>query len=299
MLASHAATIHFDRRKYGSHLLADACEIGAIPRFIKTPEPHRLAFYEVALISAGRGTLALDGVPLEIAPGRLCLTEPGEVRSWRVEGARLDGLLAFFEPDLFHEVFADPCFVDRLPIVAAAPAERSFALDRPAFDALAEIVAAMRDELRAPDPDTAHVLRAKTYELLIALQRLSGARARATGERAGTLARRFSALVGERYRHAEALACYADRLGVSVRHLNQCVRAATGLTASETIHQRVHLEARRLLLTTALSVSAIAERLGFSDVPYFIRFFKRRAAQTPGEFRAAHKSPASDRPGPF
>ena len=82
---------------------------------------------------------------------------------------------------------------------------------------------------------------------------------------------------------------YADALGVTARHLNQCVRAATGLTASETIQRRLHLEARRLLLESTLSVGAIAEALDFSDTPYFVRFFKRHAALTPGEFRARHE----------
>jgi hypothetical protein len=88
-------SIRFDRFKYGSHLLADACSVASLPYFIKTPRLHRLAFYEVALITEGRGALALDGLALEITPYRVCITAPGEIRSWRLEGERLGGLLAF------------------------------------------------------------------------------------------------------------------------------------------------------------------------------------------------------------
>ena len=293
-------SIRFDRSKYGPRLLADACQVASLPFFIKTARPHRLGFYEIALVTGGRGALELDGVPVEVAPGRVCITAPGEVRSWRLAGARLEGLLAFFEADLFAEAFADPAFVARLPIASAPPAQRSIALDGARFTALAGIVGAMADELRAPDADTQHVLRAQACQLLIAVQRLSGAQANALPEnRAAALARRFLQLVDERFVHGEPVARYAERLGVTTRHLNQCVRLCTGTTASEAMRQRVFLEARRRLLAEEQPVAAIAEALGFSDTPYFIRFFRRHAGVTPGAFRAAHGSPAFDRLRPL
>jgi AraC family transcriptional activator of pobA len=84
---------------------------------------------------------------------------------------------------------------------------------------------------------------------------------------------------------------YADRLGVSPKHLNDCVRATTGASASGTLHARLQLEARRLLLHTDLPVTEIADRLGFSDASYFVRFFKRLAGTTPRAFRAQRGSP--------
>ena len=296
---SSVAAIEFDRRKYGAHLLADACEVASLPHFIKSPRPHRLAFYEVALITSGRGALALDGVPVEVAPYRVCLTKPGEIRSWRLEGDKLGGWLAFFEADLFAEVFADPRFLDRMPIVAAAPAERSIALDKRRFDALADLVGSIGDELSSPDADTAHLLRAKTYQLMVELQRQSGVRTMAPETRSTQLARRFVALVGERCRFGDTVSGYADQLGVTVRHLNECVRRGTGKTAAATVRDRVHLEARRLLLQGGLPVVAIAEQLGFDDASYFVRFFRRHGGLTPGEFRAAQGSPVFDRIRPL
>ena len=92
---------------------------------------------------------------------------------------------------------------------------------------------------------------------------------------------------------------HADRLGVTVRHLNACVRRSTGRTAATTLRERIHLEARRLLLQSSLPVSAIAEQLGFDDAPYFVRFFKRHAGVTPGAFRVAQGSPIFDRVRPL
>ena len=294
------ASIRFDRRKYGPPLLADGCEVGSLPFFIKAPRPHRLAFYEVALVTEGRGAIELDGVPIEVAPYRVCVTAPGEVRSWRLDGARLEGWLAFFEADLFDDGFVDPAFLERLPLTAAVPAQRSIAVDRRRFESLAAIVAAMAEELRAPDSDTSRMLGAQACQLLIAVQRASGIAAGAAPEnRAAQLSRRFARLVGERFSAGDPVASYAERLGVTTRHLNQCLREQTGLTAGETIRRRVFLEARRRLLAGSSPVAAIGEALGFSDTPYFIRFFKRHAGVTPGEFRAARGSPVFDRLRPL
>ncbi|MDQ6640090.1 MAG: AraC family transcriptional regulator [Pseudomonadota bacterium] len=294
------ASIRFDRRKYGPPLLADACEVGSLPFFIKTARPHRLAFYEVALVTEGRGELALDGVAVEVAPYRVCVTAPGEVRSWQLAGARLEGRLAFFEAELFEGGSAERAFMDELPIATAPAGQRSIGVDRRRFDTLAGIVDAMADELRAPDADTPRMLRAQACQLMITLQRLSGVASSPPRENRGAvMTRRFARLVEEHFRDGEPVARYAERLGVTARHLNHCVRERTGLTAGETIRRRVFLEARRRLLAGASPVAAIGEALGFSDTPYFIRFFKRHAGVTPGEFRVARGSPVFDRLSPL
>jgi AraC-like DNA-binding protein len=88
------------------------------------------------------------------------------------------------------------------------------------------------------------------------------------------------------------VAQYAEVLDVTANHLNEAVRSATGATASDTIHERLFLESRRLLLHTSQSVGAIAQDLGFREASYFNRFFKRMAGTTPRAFRLQGKSPA-------
>jgi AraC-like DNA-binding protein len=284
-----APTIRFDRRKYGDELLVDACAISDLPGFITGPaRPHRLAFYEVALVTSGEGRLDLDGVALPVARGRALLTEPGETRRWRLAPElpeRLDGLLVFFEAEFFNAFFGDTRFVENLPLVAAAPQQRSLAAPPRAFDELVDLAGGMRDELRCVRDDTSHALRAQAYRLLVSLQRLDGDFAACPADASRALARRFAALVDERVALAEGVGAYAERLHVTPRHLNQCVQAVLGRSASEAIHARRMLEARRLLLHTGLGVGAIAERLNFSDASYFVRFFKRHAGTTPLAFR--------------
>ena len=284
--------IAFDRRKYGAPLQADACAIDDIPGFITSPaRPHRLGFYEIALITGGSGHLELDGTALPVAPGRVLLTEPGEARRWRLAptpGDPLAGMLVFFEAEFIDAFFGDAGFLAHLPLVAADAAQRSLAAPPREFARMMDAAGDMRDELRDVRDDTSHALRAQTYRLLVALQRLGDVRP-GPADAGRALARRFAALVDERVALGEGVGDHAARLGVTPRHLNQCVHAATGRTASATLQARQMLEARRLLMHTALGVGEVAERLHFGDASYFVRFFKRHAGMTPRQFRLGQR----------
>jgi AraC-like DNA-binding protein len=78
---------------------------------------------------------------------------------------------------------------------------------------------------------------------------------------------------------------YARQLGYSVRTLTRATRAATGSGAKQMIDDRVLLEAKRLLVHTDLSSTAVAERLGFPGPTVFTRFFRQRTGDTPTAFR--------------
>ncbi|HEY2628923.1 MAG TPA: helix-turn-helix transcriptional regulator [Usitatibacter sp.] len=291
--------IEFDRAKYGCTLLADAARIDDIPGFITEPRSHRLGFYEIALIREGRGCLELDDAALPVAPRAVLVTAPGEVRRWRLEGPRFEGLLVFFEADFVADLGAGR-LLESLPLLLSPPSERAFAPAHKAFDELSSFALRMREELRAPRRDTEHALRAETYRLLVSLQRAAEPTQReahegATAARARSrrLFNRFTALVEERFHEEHEVRAYATLLGVAARRLGQCAREASGLHAREVIHRRQFLEARRLLVHTEMSVAAIAEHLGFSETSYFIRFFKRYANATPLAFRTRHPSDIS------
>jgi AraC family transcriptional regulator, transcriptional activator of pobA len=291
--------IDFDRAKYGRALLADACRIREIPGFITEPRSHRLAFYEIALISEGHGHLELDDTALAIEPHRIAVTAPGELRRWRLDRSGLDGFVVFFEADFVGELLGGR-LLRELPLLSSRPASRGFAVEPERFRELAAIATQMCDELRTPREDTGHALRAETYRLLVALQREgatvrrdAAAFATTAGTRSRQIYRRFNALVDRHFAEEHEVRAYARMLAIDPQHLGRCVREAAGLTASEVIHRRQFLEARRLLVHTTLGVSSISEELGFSECSYFIRFFKRYAATTPLAFRTRHESDIS------
>jgi len=78
---------------------------------------------------------------------------------------------------------------------------------------------------------------------------------------------------------------YAESLHITPAYLNEVVKDTTGYPVSYWIHNEIVLEAKRMLFYTEQSVKEIAHILGYVDVAYFIRLFKKRTQITPLQFR--------------
>lgn len=95
----------------------------------------------------------------------------------------------------------------------------------------------------------------------------------------------FVKMLGKYGNKKHEIPFYADRLFVSPNHLSKVVTEQSGRTVLEWINQSVIMEARMLLLHSDLTVLEISDRLGFSNSPYFCRFFRREMGMTPSEYR--------------
>jgi len=74
-------------------------------------------------------------------------------------------------------------------------------------------------------------------------------------------------------------------LNLSVYQLNAITKATLGKTCSEVINEHIILEAKRCLLATSNKIGQTAYRLGYEDISYFIRFFKKQTGYSPEAFR--------------
>lgn len=77
----------------------------------------------------------------------------------------------------------------------------------------------------------------------------------------------------------------ADMLHLSPRYLSDVLKQETGKTALELIHLFLVSEAKNLLTSSDTSVSEIAYTLGFENLPYFSRLFKKEVGITPGQYK--------------
>lgn len=78
----------------------------------------------------------------------------------------------------------------------------------------------------------------------------------------------------------------ADRLHVSPRYLSDLLKQETGKTAIEHIHIFLISEAKNLLKgTDNTTVGEIAYTLGFENLPYFSRLFKKEVGISPNQYK--------------
>lgn len=77
----------------------------------------------------------------------------------------------------------------------------------------------------------------------------------------------------------------ADLLNVSPHYLSDMLRSLTGQNAQQHIHSKLIEKAKEVLVTTPLSVSEIAYRLGFEYPQSFSKLFKNKTNISPLEYR--------------
>ncbi|PZF74737.1 helix-turn-helix domain-containing protein [Taibaiella soli] len=77
----------------------------------------------------------------------------------------------------------------------------------------------------------------------------------------------------------------ASELHFSSRYLSDMLKQETGKTAIELIHVYLINEAKNLLKQDRNNVSEVAYTLGFENLPYFSRLFKKEVGVSPNQFK--------------
>ena len=99
----------------------------------------------------------------------------------------------------------------------------------------------------------------------------------------------FRDYLSQHYLDKTAIDDFLEKTKLSKVVFNRKIKKVTGLTPLQMLHQRLHLEAKKLLYNTNHSIKEIAYRLNFDDESYFCRFFKSQEDLSPSEFRKKYK----------
>lgn len=95
----------------------------------------------------------------------------------------------------------------------------------------------------------------------------------------------FLKLLGENLYKHKSISFYIKQLNISSKTLNAAIKQATGNTTIDYIHSRLILEAKSKLRNPDIYIKEIADSLGFSDVFYFSRLFKKKCGVSPENYR--------------
>lgn len=96
---------------------------------------------------------------------------------------------------------------------------------------------------------------------------------------------KFKNLIENYYSEGLSIKEYADLLKISTKTLSTITKEVVAKSPSQLISERIILEARRLLQFTPLQIGEIAFQLGFEDVSYFIKYFKKYLGSSPKVYR--------------
>lgn len=107
------------------------------------------------------------------------------------------------------------------------------------------------------------------------------------------IVREFHFLVDINFKTIKTVKEYAGLMHKSPKTLANLFAKLGAKTPLQIIHERVILEARRLLTYTDKTVNEIAFDLGFEEPATFFKLFKKHLGESPQNFRAQQKSAAA------
>ena len=243
--------------------------------------PHRHTFYEIVLVTGGRGLHVVDSQPWPITPPHFGVIAPGQVHHWE-DAQGVEGSVLLFNEDFLVRHPED------VPLLRALHTLTWLSLSAAQMAALLALAGEMEHELRTAAPGHEGVLRACLHILIVRAARIAGAPAAPTPgavHQVSELVDRFLRLIAAPGQGSRTLISYAREIGVSPGHLHELVREQTGLTPGRLTRRQRVLEAKRLLAGTDLTIRQVSDQTGFADPAYFCRFFRRETGLSPGEFR--------------
>jgi AraC-like DNA-binding protein len=100
--------------------------------------------------------------------------------------------------------------------------------------------------------------------------------------------RHFTQLVEAHYKQKHTVADYADLMLVAPKTLTHKFKRMNLPQPNEVIKNRIILEAKRLLVHTAMTAKEIAYELGYDDPAYFSRLFFIKTGDSPSAFKAKY-----------
>ena len=101
--------------------------------------------------------------------------------------------------------------------------------------------------------------------------------------------RQFNVLVEEQFKNLKHVSDYASLMNRSPKTLTNVFSQHASKSPLQVIHDRIILEARRMLIFTDKSAKEIAWELGYEDPSQFSRFFKNNTNLSIQQFREKHK----------
>jgi AraC-like DNA-binding protein len=250
-------------------------------------EPRRSNRFTTIWVQEGRGTFRADLADHPFEPSCLLFSSPYQsirlIHDLPVRGYSIEFHANFFCIETYHEevgcngiLFND---VYGIPLVRLDPVQER---------EIGGLVQAMERELQGCGLAHNEVLISYLKILLIRATRIkldqqaldwepSGKRPAVLGE--------LRRLIEAEFRVLHSPAEYARRLHMAPKSLGKVVKTYLHKTLTELIRERILRQARWEMLHTTKPVQQVARELGFEDVFYFSRFFKRATGLSPTFFR--------------
>jgi AraC-like DNA-binding protein len=259
--------------------------------FIRKEHAHD--FYSIILFAGGKGTIKVNSDSYTIQPQTICIVAPNQMHSF--EGLEdVEGTIFFFCQDFYVEEFS---FIRLLNVFSYTSQTGTnvcnpcIGLSDREYSPINNVIRSIQSEyeLYTPSNNSAVIIRSHLNIMLLKLSELYENKSGKSNNNDSILIHSLSHLVDSYFIKDQQLGFYISACNISESQLNDICHKHFNCGLKKILQNRLMQEARKLLLSTGLSVSEIAYKLNFEDNSYFNKVFKSKTGLTPKRFRDIHK----------
>lgn len=256
--------------------------------FEHSSKPHLHSFFQIIWFARGDGIHFVDYKKYEVKPNTLFFINKSQVHFFdRSEG--YDGVLLHFNESFLVQHENDIDIFLKYNIFNNYLHQPFCSITKHTADLLNTIVLQIESELNKQDSfGHRELLRHFLKAFLIQIERQkrdNNDTPLVTTNEKHIQFLRFIELVELNYKKGLSVSEYATLLNISSKSLTDLTNKIVFKTPSLLIHERVILEAQRLLSHSSLNVNQIGFQLGFDDPSYFVKYFKKYTNSSPSDFR--------------
>ncbi len=248
--------------------------------------PHRWSYYRVALVKKGEGDIVIGMFRFKATKDTLIVIPSRVITSSNNLSPDSEGYVILFNAEFFLENNFSHQFITTKKFLS--PYIRPYYhLTDVQSEEFTRIFEDLLTEKKALDNVNQELIAIKVMELVILGERLTdevSADSR-TGP-SSEIIKQFINLLDTHFSTEHTVGFYADQLSLHPNRLNAMVKKHMGLSAKESIQNKLLIEIKYLLHSTELSIKEISIQMGFNGQNYFTTFFKRSENLSPVKYRS-------------
>lgn len=254
---------------------------------------HIHDFYTVLFLKDGKGTIKVNDVPYPILPKTICLIAPHQKHSFAgIENA--EGSVLFFCQDYYVEEFSYIRLLNVFSCTSQIPGEfcnPCISLSEKEFSNILNLTGSIDNEYcnYSPSNSSVTIIRSLLNILLLRLSDIYEEKSNRSNAGTTILIHELSHLIDSSYIREHHIGFYTTAFNISEKQLNDLCNRYFNCGLKKILIDRLMQEARKLLVSTELSVSEISYKLNYDDNSYFNKVFKKETGITPKRFRDIHK----------
>lgn len=250
-------------------------------------KPHRHNFYLLVVFTQGSGTHTIDFKQYTIRKGSLFVVQPGQIHGWSLS-EDIEGYIAFYSKEVYNLYFGTKK-IEEYSFLQSVKSIPELILKEPNLDEITWYFSMMIKESQGRNPKRIE----KILNLLDTIN-ITISREFLSDENQESLlynykVKEFQRILEEHFISEKSPSFYAEKMNISLKHLNRICKATLNQTVTEIITNRVILEAKRLLINPKKSVSQVADDLQFVNYSYFAKLFRKHTGSSPSDFREGLK----------